>query len=57
MPLVEASASLSGVVTADMLSGVLNEVLALLPVVMPVSISFMAIRKGIRFVLGALSRA
>lgn len=57
MPLVEASASLSSVVTADMLSGVLNEVLALLPVVMPVSISFMAIRKGIRFVLGALSRA
>lgn len=57
MPLVEASASLSSVVTADMLSGVLSEVLALLPVVMPVSISFMAIRKGIRFVLGALSRA
>ena len=48
---------LSEVVTSDMLYGVMDEILGLLPVVMPVSISFMAIRKGIKFVLGALARA
>lgn len=55
--LMSASATLSGVVTTEMLSGVMDEIIAVLPIVMPVSISFMAIRKGIRFVLGAIAKA
>ena len=49
--------TVSKVVTADMLSGVLDEVVALLPVVLPVSIGFIAQRKGISFVLDALHSA
>lgn len=48
---------LSSVVTADMLSGVLNQVVGLLPVVLPVMIGFIALRKGISFVLGMLHSA
>ena len=52
-----ASAVLSAVVTADMVGGVLNEVVALLPVVLPAAIGFIAIRKGVSFVLGMLRSA
>ncbi len=52
-----ASTVLSGIVTADMLSGVLNEVTGLLPVVVPVMISFLALRKGISFLRGILASA
>lgn len=48
---------LSAVVTSDMVSGVLNEVVALLPVILPAAISFIAIRKGVSFVLGMLRSA
>ena len=44
-------------VTAELLSGVLDEVVGLLPVVIPVAISFIAIRKGISFVLDSLRSA
>lgn len=37
-----------------MLKGVLNEIVALLPLLLPVLISFLAIRKGIRFTLQTL---
>ncbi len=40
-----------------MLKGVLSEVLGLLPVIMPVMIGFIAIRKGISFVLNMLHSA
>lgn len=40
-----------------MLSGVLDEIIALLPVVLPVSIGFIALRKGISFVLNMLHSA
>lgn len=52
-----ASTVLSGIVTASMLSGVLDEIVGLLPVVIPVSIGFIALRKGISFVLGMLKAA
>lgn len=39
------------------LDGVLSEVIGLLPTVMPVMISFLAIRKGISFVLSMLHSA
>lgn len=38
---------LSGVVTAAMLNGVFNEIVGLLPVIVPVSVGFIAIRKGL----------
>ena len=48
---------LSGVVTAEMLSGVLDEIVALLPVVIPVMVGFIALRKGISFLQGILHSA
>lgn len=48
---------LSAVVTAEMLGGVLDEVVALLPVCIPVMIGFIALRKGISFIQGILHSA
>lgn len=39
------------------LSGVLNEMVALIPVILPVCISFIAIRKGISFLMSSLHNA
>ncbi len=52
-----AALALSGVVTADMIKGVLAEVIGLLPVVIPVAITFIGVRKGISFLLGMLRAA
>lgn len=49
--------TLSGVVTSEMVSGVLQEVVSLLPVIIPAMIGFIAIRKGVSFVLGMLRSA
>ena len=49
--------TLSSVVTADLLTGVLDEIVALLPVCIPVMIGFIALRKGIAFVQGVLRKA
>lgn len=48
---------LSNIVTAEMLAGVLDEITGLLPVVIPVMIGFIAIRKGIAFVQHILHSA
>ena len=48
---------LDTVVTAEMLSGVLDEVIGLRPVVIPVMIGFIALRKGISFLQGILHSA
>lgn len=48
---------LSAIVTADMIGGVLDEVVGLLPVVLPACIGFLALRKGVSFVLGMLRSA
>lgn len=48
---------LAGIVTKDLLTGVLSEITALLPVCIPVMISFIAIRKGIAFVQHILHSA
>ena len=48
---------LSEIVTADMLKGVLNEITGLLPIVIPVMIGFIAIRKGIAFLQHILHSA
>lgn len=48
---------LKQVVTAEMLSGVLDEITGLLPIVIPVMIGFIAVRKGIAFVQSILHSA
>lgn len=48
---------LSNIVTAEMCSGVLTELTGLLPILIPVMISFIAIRKGIAFVSSILHSA
>ena len=48
---------LSEVVTADMLGGVLDEVIALLPICIPVAIGFLALRKGIGFLFDTIRSA
>ena len=48
---------LSNIVNAGMLKNVLTEITGLLPVVIPVMISFIAIRKGIAFLRNVLHSA
>jgi hypothetical protein len=51
------SGGLSDIVTNDMLTGVLDEIVGLLPVCIPVMIGFIALRKGISFIRGILKSA
>lgn len=48
---------LSKVITADMMNGVLSQVVGLIPTCLGVMISFIGIRKGISFVQGILHSA
>lgn len=48
---------LDTVITNEMLSGVLDEIVGLLPVCIPVMIGFIALRKGIAFVQSILHSA
>ena len=57
MPVITADAVLNGIITNTMLQGVLDEVTAMLPILIPVLITFLAIRKGISFVMGELRGA
>ena len=52
-----AAQTLVEVVNSDMLNGVLDQVIGLLPVVIPVMIGFIALRKGISFIQGILHSA
>lgn len=52
-----ASTTLSSVVTSDMLGGVMDEIKGLLPVVIPVAVTYLGLRKGISFLLGMLRKA
>lgn len=49
----QVATAISGV---DM-SGLLTEILQLLPVVLPILVGFLAVRKGISFLIGSLRRA
>ena len=51
------TAVLSTVITSEMLQGVLNEILGVLPVCVPVMITFIALRKGIAFIQSILHSA
>lgn len=55
--LTGAAADLSSIVTAEMLSGVLDQIVGILPVVIPVMIGFIGLRKGISFLQGVLHSA
>lgn len=57
MPYAALTGGLSTVVTAELLNGVLDEVVALLPVCIPVMVGFIALRKGISFVSSILHSA
>lgn len=48
---------LSEVITGQMLNGVLDQIVGLLPVVMPVLVGFIGLRKGIAFVRSILHSA
>lgn len=54
---IKAATVLNTVFTAEMVGGVLDEVVGVIPIVVPVAITFIAIRKGISFVLGMLRSA
>lgn len=54
---IAADTILNSVITGTMLQGVLNEIIGLLPTVLPVVITFLGIRKGISFVIGMLRSA
>lgn len=53
----EVTGVLSKVVTSGMLEGVLDEIVGLLPIVIPVLIGFIGLRKGISFVRSILHSA
>lgn len=48
---------LGDIITNSMLSGVLDQIIDLLPVVLPVMITFVGLRKGISFVMSMLHSA
>lgn len=54
---MEASTILGGVITSDLLSGVFNELIGVLPTVITAVIGFLSVRKALSFVLGSLRRA
>ena len=54
---MSTTTGLAAIVTAEMMSGVLDEVVGLLPVVIPVMIGFIGLRKGISFLQGVLHSA
>ena len=53
------ASTIAGVISTNNidLTGVLNEVLALLPTTIPVLIGFISLRKGLSFLIGTLRRA
>lgn len=52
-----ATSELASIVTADMMQGVLTEVKGLLPVIIPVMVGFIGLRKGISFLQSVLHSA
>lgn len=48
---------LESVITSEILSGVFKKIVSLIPVVFPVMISFIALRKGLGFVTSVLHSA
>lgn len=55
--MITSTLILKDLVTAEVLKGALAEVVGLLPVIIPVSIGYIGIRKGVSFLLGMIRRA
>lgn len=51
------SNSVATAISGTDLTGILNEIISLLPVVLPVIVGFIGVRKGISFLIGSLRRA
>ena len=51
------TSELASIVTAEMMQGVLTEVKGLLPVIIPVMVGFIGLRKGISFLQSVLHSA
>ena len=49
--------NLADVVTEEMMSGVFDQILGLLPVTLPVSVTFIGFRKGLSFLFQTLRMA
>lgn len=54
---VGVTSQLANIVTAQMMQGVLNEVIGILPVCIPTMVGFTGLRKGIAFLQGILHSA
>lgn len=52
-----ATGVLAKTVTTELLGGVLEEIISLLPICLPVMITFIGIRKGISFISSVLHSA
>lgn len=52
-----STTTVASVVTADMIGGVLDQMVALLPVVLPAMIGFIGLRKSLSFLQGVLHGA
>ena len=57
MESASSSGVLATVITSNMLQGVLDEIIGVLPVCIPVMITFIALRKGIAFIQSILHSA
>ena len=57
MVLTGATQDLSSVISKDMVSGVFDQILSLLPVIIPALIGFIGFRKALGFVLGMIKKA
>lgn len=53
----DVSLTLSNIVTSEMVGGVMDEIVGLLPIVIPVSIGYIGLRKGIGFLFNSLKKA
>lgn len=52
-----ATSQLATIVTSEMMNGVLNEVIGILPVCIPTMVGFTGLRKAISFLQGVLHSA
>lgn len=57
MALASSGSTIAGAVSSSDLNGVLTEIIALLPVVIPVVIGYIGLRKGIKFLFSTLRSA
>lgn len=54
---MDGATNLVSIINSDMLSGILDQVLGVMPVVIPAVLGFLGVRKGISFVLGMVKKA